>query len=159
MSLTAKELHALAPFGAYVTFSDGTPRPPDRFKNKLRDWKSRNAAGYFMRADPGDPSKSYARPTFTLQTLNDPVLVVNSIRGLDDDGIRYDVKPPATGTILAYSDSAAELGHPLEIRHIWRDLNAARHWEQTCHYDLLKCGYRYLVVKDGGTLADYTPPA
>lgn len=49
-----------APLGAIIRFSDGTPRPPDRFKHKLSEWTTRNDSGRLTRKElpsdgPGGP--------------------------------------------------------------------------------------------------------
>lgn len=46
--LTAQQIFDSAPLGAIIRYSDGTPRPPDRFKHKLHTWKSNNASGRLM---------------------------------------------------------------------------------------------------------------
>jgi hypothetical protein len=43
--MSAKLIFDHAPIGAIIAYSDGTPRPPDRHRRKLADWKSRNGAG------------------------------------------------------------------------------------------------------------------
>ena len=49
--MDARSLFTLAPYGAIVRFSDGTPKPPERFKNKLREWNSNNSTGRFVRKE------------------------------------------------------------------------------------------------------------
>jgi hypothetical protein len=58
--MKARELFELEPLGDLVRFSDGTPAPPARFKNKLAAWKSRNGEGHFSEKRGGD------MPYFTL---------------------------------------------------------------------------------------------
>jgi len=152
--MNAKELHALAPLGALVKFSDGTSRPPDRFNKKLRAWQHHNGQGYFIKADPGDPTKSYARPYFTLQTENGSVLVVNQVFELDSNKT-FEVTPPTPGTIIA--------GHTyrdvFEVRHVWPGgLREAQDWARAERYVLGKCGQEYLVVHSDGSLAKWTAP-
>lgn len=153
--MNAKELHALAPLGAYVAFSDGTPRPPDRFKIKLRLWERTNGAGYFVGADPGDPSKSYARPNFTLRTLTDPVLVVNLVMSIES-ALSFAVTPATPGLVLAMSQFAAERGQQ-EARHVWRDLHAAEQWSRKGGYKFGGQNYTYLMVQPDGTCHPFIP--
>lgn len=42
---TARHVFDHAPLGALIRFSDGTPRPPDRFRRKLQAWEHTNATG------------------------------------------------------------------------------------------------------------------
>lgn len=43
--LTGRKIMDTAPLGALIRFSDGTPRPPARFKNKLSAWETKNGTG------------------------------------------------------------------------------------------------------------------
>ncbi len=43
--MSAKLIFDHAPIGAIIAYSDGTPRPPERHRRKLADWKNRNGAG------------------------------------------------------------------------------------------------------------------
>lgn len=45
MNESFQRIFAAAALGSIIAFSDGTPRPPDRFKRKLSDWQNRNGAG------------------------------------------------------------------------------------------------------------------
>jgi len=67
--MKAHELMALEPLGDLVRFSDGTPRPPTRFKKKLSSWLSRNSEGYFSEVRHGD------NPYFTLSRHYDTHVV------------------------------------------------------------------------------------
>lgn len=58
--MSAYRMLADAPLGAVIRFSDGAPRPPDRFKRKLADWETRNDRGRLTRKEflsdgPGGP--------------------------------------------------------------------------------------------------------
>lgn len=149
--LTATELFALAPLGAFIEYSDGTPRPPDRFKHKLAEWKGSNDWGLFVAADPGNASRSFDPPRFTLQQ-NHGHVIFNKMMGLGDR-LRFKVTPPKPGTILAYS----EFDGKIEVRHVWADIGAARAWAHG-FYKFSKCGYRYLIVREDGTRAEHLMP-
>ena len=43
--MSAKLIFDHAPIGAIIAYSDGTPRPPERHRRKLADWKNRNGTG------------------------------------------------------------------------------------------------------------------
>src|SRR5690242_7871774 len=121
--MNARELHALAPLGAYVRFSDGTAQPNARFNRKLRKWKSSNNAGHFVKAHIGDPNKEYDRDHFTIQTENGEVVVVNRIFDVDST-LDFEIQAPRLpGMILAYSDYDRD---ELEIRHVWLNEAEAR---------------------------------
>ncbi|MFA5951900.1 MAG: hypothetical protein WC807_16620 [Hyphomicrobium sp.] len=50
---SAQNIFDEAPIGALIRFSDGTPRPPDRFKRKLQAWENANGTGRLSEKTPG----------------------------------------------------------------------------------------------------------
>jgi len=50
---SARKIFDEAPIGALIRFSDGTSRPPDRFKRKLQAWENRNGTGRLSEKTPG----------------------------------------------------------------------------------------------------------
>ena len=150
--MKATELHHLSPLGALVSYNDGTPMPPARHKKKLRAWKNRNGSALFVKAQPGDPTKSWGTATFTLQESDGPVLVVNRIYDINSD-LNFEVTPPAPGTILAYS----EFERVVDVRHVFKNECAAKDWALSRRYDLKKCGLNYFMVRDDGRLDPFIP--
>lgn len=55
----AQHIIADAPLGVIIRFSDGTSRPPERFRRKLSDWITRNDKGRLIRKDPAFDRGSY----------------------------------------------------------------------------------------------------
>lgn len=55
----ARHIIADEPLGAIIRFSDGTPRPSERFRRKLSDWITRNNKGRLIRKDPAFDRGSY----------------------------------------------------------------------------------------------------
>ena len=116
MSETARMIYAEAALGSLVAFADGTPRPPDRFRRKLRDWEERNGRGRLVLRAPawreGGPD------SFTLH-LGDygfqgvTVIVLN--RGYQTDStLTFTVeRPPEPGTVQVVTtrDGREELVH------------------------------------------------
>ena len=64
MSASAIWIHSTARLGSVIRFSDVTPKPPARFKRKLRDWEDRNGSGRL--AAVYDPYRIGSPGTFTL---------------------------------------------------------------------------------------------
>jgi hypothetical protein len=60
-----------APLGAIIRFSDGTPRPPDRFKRKLSAWTTRNDRGRLVRKEMPTDAPSGPRPGGFLLHIGD----------------------------------------------------------------------------------------
>lgn len=47
--MSAQLIYDLVPLGSTLTYSDGSPRPPERFAKKLAAWESRNSGGRLIR--------------------------------------------------------------------------------------------------------------
>ena len=47
--MSAQLIHDLVPLGSIVTYSDGSPRPPERHRKKLAAWENRNSGGRLIR--------------------------------------------------------------------------------------------------------------
>lgn len=152
--ITGIDLHAAAPLGAMVHYSDGTARPPERFNKKLSEWKRSNGCGHLVMVRAGDPTRPWSQPTLTIQTEDGAVLVVRMTFNARDPKLFYKVEPRKPGAIMAFSN----FGDSIEIQHIWPNLQAAQEWARRGRYVLGKCGHKYLTVLDDGKLAGYTPP-
>ena len=146
--MTAKEVFAAKPYGATVTFSDGTKRPPERFNKKLQDWERRNGAGLFVRADEPRP---YSTGGFGLQLSDGDVLVVTKGFCMESP-LDFVVTPPQPGTIMTYSEFEGRI----EVKHVYPNIEAARAWCARKRYDLFDHGYKVWIVADDGSLKDFT---
>ena len=60
--MSARYIYDHAPLGALIHFSDGTPRPPERHRRKLNDWKNRNGAGRLIAKEPPEHRPTYSFP-------------------------------------------------------------------------------------------------
>jgi hypothetical protein len=47
--VSAQAIYDRVPLGSLVRYSDGTPRPPERFKKKLSAWENNNNGGRLVR--------------------------------------------------------------------------------------------------------------
>lgn len=50
--MSAQHIYVSAPLGSIVRYSDGTPRPPARFKRKLAAWENKNSGGRLVKKTP-----------------------------------------------------------------------------------------------------------
>jgi len=50
--LDGHAVYDAVPLGALIRYSDGTPRPPERFTRKLRAWKGTNGTGRLVEKSP-----------------------------------------------------------------------------------------------------------
>jgi hypothetical protein len=48
-AMSAQTIYDYAPIGSLVAWSDGSPRPPDRFTKKLSAWQTNNGKGRLIR--------------------------------------------------------------------------------------------------------------
>lgn len=67
--MNATELLRTVPLGALIAYSDGTPRPPERFTKKLSAWKEKNGTGLLINKQAGSNlAGGYSgRASFTLR--------------------------------------------------------------------------------------------
>ncbi len=50
--MSAQHIYVSAPLGSIIRYSDGTPKPPARFKRKLAAWENNNSGGRLVRKTP-----------------------------------------------------------------------------------------------------------
>ncbi|UTC28622.1 hypothetical protein MARCHEWKA_01090 [Brevundimonas phage vB_BpoS-Marchewka] len=105
MFLTATELHALAPFGATIRFTDGTAKPPARFNKKLAEWKRHNGLGLFVEKKDAD---SY-QARFSLRTDDESHFKIDKSFGVaENPALRFEVvRLPAPYVVLEDVSSIA----------------------------------------------------
>lgn len=103
MHLTAPQLHALAPFGATIRFTDGTPKPPERFTKKLAAWKRNNGLGVYSEAKDADNFGA----NFTLEIIREAHFRARVTHGMDGP-LRYEiVRLPAPFVVVQDTSSIA----------------------------------------------------
>lgn len=96
--ITPAQIIADAPLGALIAFSDGSGRPPERFRKKIRAWENVNGLGTLAEVQP-------AHGTFTLH-MGDMgaagVIVMRVYRTYDlNSRLTFRVERPAVeGTVL-----------------------------------------------------------
>ena len=122
---SAREVFDSVPLGASISYSDGTPEPPARFKNKHRAWLNRNSFGTLI-----SKSDRYSEDQFTLHegafgTERTIVMVVNKTYGVSSD-LKFtvtSVPQPGQVLIVTRSDYTGE-----QLRHIANNRAAAEAW-------------------------------
>jgi hypothetical protein len=122
--MSASLIYDLAPIGSIVAWSDGTPRPPERFSKKLTAWQTRNSKGCLIRRQGPRTLGNYASPgCFTLHEADfggNGIIVMRVHRtfGLDSDLSFKVLERPAIGSVRVFdrAGAAAELVHLAEHR-------------------------------------------
>ncbi|MDN5925588.1 MAG: hypothetical protein L0I29_00760 [Hyphomicrobiales bacterium] len=134
--MSAHIIYDSAPFGSVVRYSDGTPKPPVRFRKKLAAWESRNGTGRLIRKEPPRERSTYTSPAcFTLHEgdFGQAGTVVFSIRrtySVDSELLFEIVERPAIGMVRILQD----LGDSPELLHLARDRDAAERWLASNRY-------------------------
>ncbi len=65
--MSAHIVYDSVPLGSVIRYSDGAPKPPERFRKKLAAWGRRNSVGRLIRKEPPHERATYTSPAcFTL---------------------------------------------------------------------------------------------
>ncbi|AIC30073.1 hypothetical protein IE4771_PB00347 (plasmid) [Rhizobium etli bv. mimosae str. IE4771] len=125
--MSASLIYDLAPI---VAWSDGTPRPPERFKKKLAAWKTRNSQGRLIRKE-GERSlgANSLSPEFMLHEGDLGANGVIAIRihrtfSLDSTLTFKVIERPALGSVRVFDRA----GSRAELVHLAVDRRAAEEW-------------------------------
>lgn len=128
--MSAHTIYDCAVLGSVIRYSDGTARPPVRFRKKLSAWESRNGSGRLIKKEPPRSRATYTSPAcFTLHEgdFGEAGTIVVSVRrtwSVESD-LRFEiVERPAIGMVRVLQD----LGDTPELLHLARDHEAAERW-------------------------------
>lgn len=134
--MSASLIYDLVPIGSTVAWSDGTPRPPERFKKKLAAWQTRNSSGRLIRKEGPRQSGNCTSPGyFTLHEAdfggkNTIVMRIHRTFGLDSDLTFKVLERPALGSIRVFDRA----GSNAELVHLADNREAAALWLQEHGY-------------------------
>lgn len=134
--MSASLIYDLAPIGSIVAWSDGTPRPPERFKKKLAAWQTRNSKGRLIRKEGPRQSGNCTSPGyFTLHEAdfggkNTIVMHIHRTFGLDSDLTFKVLERPALGSIRVFDRAGSNAEHV----HFADNREAAAVWLQEHGY-------------------------
>ncbi|HET6523526.1 hypothetical protein [Sphingopyxis sp.] len=128
--MSAQAIMDHAPLGAIIRFSDGAPRPSDRFRRKLADWENRNDKGRLIRKEPPRIGKSLNYPGGFSLHLGDygsnGVVVIKFTRSFQaTTRLSFeivDLPPPGSIRILR------QVGEGEELEYLAPDAAAADEW-------------------------------
>ncbi len=134
--MSAHIIYDSAPLGSVIRYSDGAPKPPERFRKKLTAWKSRNSVGRLIRKEPPRERPTYSSPAcFTMHEgdFGQAGIIVLSVRrtySVESD-LRFEiVERPAIGMVRVLQD----VGDSSELLHLARDREAAERWLASNRY-------------------------
>ncbi|RWI57145.1 MAG: hypothetical protein EOR16_16360 [Mesorhizobium sp.] len=118
--MSASLIFDLAPLGAIVKYSDGTPRPPEHYRKKLAAWKNRNNGGRLIAKRPRRVVGSTTiLESFTLHEGDfgsGGVVVLRVHRSFSiDSNLKFTVvERPAIGSVVVLDRPDGELVHLAE---------------------------------------------
>lgn len=132
----AQHIYDSAPLGSLIRFSNGEPRPPERFTRKLRAWNDENGMGRLVEKMAGRSTGAYPSPaTFALHLGNygsqgTILMVVRRIYTVTSQ-LRFEIADqPKAGMvrILSRRDGREEL------HHLASDMAEAEVWSTEHRY-------------------------
>ena len=128
--MSASMIFDHAPLGSLVSWSDGTPRPPERHNKKLASWKTRNSQGWLISKAAATVLTSSTIPAaFTLHECDygrNGIVVIRVRRtfGVDSALTFKVVEAPAVGSVRIF----ARPGDRAELVHLAPDQASAEAW-------------------------------
>lgn len=144
--MSAQIIFDNAPLGSVIRYTDGQPRPPERFRKKLASWKQNNGSGRLIKKMPAMERPTYAMPaTFTLHEgdfgANGTIVIVVHRSYSIQSSLKFEiVEPPAPGSVLVLTSFQGID----ELRHVAHDMESAKLWLASHHYS----GARFETVAD-----------
>ena len=134
--MSAQLIYDLVPLGSIIRYSDGTPRPPERFAKKLSAWKNANGGGRLIRKTPARQTAQYSSPAqFTLHEGDygsGGVTVLRVHKSFSVDcGLKFIVTSrPAPGSVRVFDRA----GEGAELVYLAASRQDAEVWLQSHGY-------------------------
>ncbi|BCH19554.1 hypothetical protein [Mesorhizobium sp. L-2-11] len=141
--MSAQLIYDLVPLASIVTYSDGSPRPPERHRKKLAAWENRNSGGRLIRKQAEARIGNTTIPASITLHKGDYgsegtiVLRVHQSFSVNSD-LKFAVKErPAIGSVLVLDRA----GDDAELVHLAANRAAAEEW-------LTRHGYSRAVLQE-----------
>ncbi|QDG94465.1 hypothetical protein NIBR502774_18095 (plasmid) [Rhizobium sp. NIBRBAC000502774] len=129
--MSASLVFKLVPIGSVVSWSDGTPRPPERHRKKLAAWKTRNSSGRLIRKQPTQTRGTYtALDCFNIHEGDhgsNGTIVLRVFRTFDVEACSLSfavVERPAIGSVRIFDRA----GEGAELVYVAPDRLSAERW-------------------------------
>lgn len=141
--MSAHAIYDHAPIGSIIAWSDGTPRPPERFTRKHAAWLTSNGRGRLIRKQPGRSMGNLSlSASFTLHEADfspGGMVAIRVHRTFSlDSSLRFSViERPAIGSVRVFDRS----GENAELVHLAPHRPAAEEW-------LSRHGYPRAVLEE-----------
>ncbi len=141
--MTAQLIFDLVPLGSTLTYSDGSPRPPERFVKKLAAWETLNSGGRLIRKQAEARVGNTTIPASITLHAGDYgsqgtiVLRVHRTFSVNSE-LKFVVKErPAIGSVLVLDRA----GEDAELVYLAADRASAEEW-------LTRHGYPNAVLQE-----------
>lgn len=128
--MSAHRIFEDAPIGSIVSWTDGTPRPPEHHRKKLSAWKTSNSQGRLIRKEPLRNRPTYSTPaSFTLHEADfgaGGVIAIRVHRSFSVDSVlQFNVvERPVLGSVRVFDRP----GENAELVHLAPHRAAAEEW-------------------------------
>lgn len=128
--MSALDIYCHAPLGAKIRFSNGEPRPPDRFTRKVRAWEEDNGTGMLVQWSPGSENRTWSSPpTFglhiaTYASSGVPIIVLRCVYSTTSQLQFEIIERPRFGMARILT----AIGEGDELQHLAEDEAAAQSW-------------------------------
>ncbi|MDP3411084.1 hypothetical protein [Bosea sp. (in: a-proteobacteria)] len=141
--MSANSIYDNAPIGSIIAWSDGTPRPPERFTKKLSAWLTSNGKGRLIRKQPSRSMRNLSlSASFTLHQADFGAADVVAIRVHRtfslDSALHFSVSERPAITSVRVLDRP---GEDAELVHLAPHRPAAAEW-------LSRHGYPRAVLEE-----------
>lgn len=128
--MSAKTIYDHAPLGSIIHYSNGEPRPPERFRRKVAAWENENGSGRLVECTPPYDIGSYrGSANFKLQLGTDgnngvAILVVRRVYSVYNP-LHFEIaERPKPGMVRVLTSFQGRD----ELRYLATDLADAEHW-------------------------------
>lgn len=139
--MSATTIYNNAPLGSLIRFSNGEPRPPERFKRKVAAWENNNGSGRLVEcARPYEVGSYRAPASFTLQigsygSHGVVVLVVRRVCSIDSE-LHFEIADrPKPGMVRVLTSFQGRD----ELQYLAADMAEARGWLSEHGYPGARC--------------------
>jgi len=136
LKMSAQNIYDTAPLRSLIRYSNGEPRPPERFRRKLAAWNIDNGTGRLVERYPGQVSDHYCSPAhfmLHLATYGSQGVIVMTVRRA------YSVESPLNFEIIETPKSGqvrvlTTFRSKDELRHLAADMASAEAWMRNNPY-------------------------
>jgi phosphomevalonate kinase len=139
---SARNVYETAPLGSLIRYSNGQPRPPERFKKKLRAWEYENGTGRLVgrHLASGRLPASFTLYLGDFKSEGTTIMVAHRIYSREDDAPFEIVETPKPGMVRVLTGH----GDREELHFLAPDMESAQRWIGSRGYT----GMRVEVVPD-----------